>query len=432
MIAQHCYLSMVPGSVPPVIHVTQYDTGTRSLVLTLTDNGLDYTGLSVRIDGIKPDGRAFSYTNGEDFSITRAGNVVTSDCVTQMTAVAGTVRCALVFYNADLDRVESADFILEVKAAAIADDSTISETEIPAIIELAKEEQDNAEQYMDAAEGFSEDAEAWAVGKRDGTDVGSSDPAYHNNAKYYSGTADAAAVLSESWANGGTGSRENEDILNSYFFAGRSSAYATMSASYATASANSAVLSESWAKGGTGTRTDEDALNSFFFAGQSAAYATMSASYATASASYATAAASYSRDSEAWAVGKRGSTDVGSSDPAYHNNAKYYSGTAGDSATLAESYAKGGTGTRQGEDTDNAKYYMEQARQIAGSVIAEQVSYDNTNTGIDADDLQTATDLIAGMILSNHFVAHILDDDGNEIADDDGNSIMGDFRYQIA
>lgn len=34
---------------------------------------------------------------------------------------------------------------------------------------------------------------------------------------------------------------------------------------------------------------------------------------------------------------------------------------AEESATLAESYAKGGTSTRQGEDTDNAKYYKERA-----------------------------------------------------------------------
>lgn len=36
-----------------------------------------------------------------------------------------------------------------------------------------------------------------------------------------------------------------------------------------------------------------------------------------------------------------------------------------ESAKLAESYAKGGTSTRTGEDTDNAKYYKEQAAQSA-------------------------------------------------------------------
>ncbi|MBO5483640.1 MAG: hypothetical protein J5979_00340 [Lachnospiraceae bacterium] len=36
-----------------------------------------------------------------------------------------------------------------------------------------------------------------------------------------------------------------------------------------------------------------------------------------------------------------------------------------ESATLAKSYAAGGTGTRENEDTDNAKYYKEQAQSIA-------------------------------------------------------------------
>ena len=38
---------------------------------------------------------------------------------------------------------------------------------------------------------------------------------------------------------------------------------------------------------------------------------------------------------------------------------------AGASATLAESWAIGGTGTRSGEDTDNAKYYALQAQSVA-------------------------------------------------------------------
>lgn len=39
----------------------------------------------------------------------------------------------------------------------------------------------------------------------------------------------------------------------------------------------------------------------------------------------------------------------------------------GDAATLAESYAKGGTGTREGEDEDNAKYFYTLCKAIAGS-----------------------------------------------------------------
>ena len=43
--------------------------------------------------------------------------------------------------------------------------------------------------------------------------------------------------------------------------------------------------------------------------------------------------------------------------------------SVGDIADLSKSYAVGGTGTREGEDTDNAKYYKEQARAIAGGGV---------------------------------------------------------------
>lgn len=75
------------------------------------------------------------------------------------------------------------------------------------------------------------------------------------------------------------------------------------------------------------------------------------------------------KDSEAWAVGQRGGVDVESTDETYQNNAKYYAGEADrisrDNATLAESWAVGGTGTREDEDNDNAKHYSILAAQGA-------------------------------------------------------------------
>lgn len=50
-----------------------------------------------------------------------------------------------------------------------------------------------AETAKGAAEDSAEDAEAWAVGQRNGVDVPSADPAYHNNAKYYKDQAQTIA-----------------------------------------------------------------------------------------------------------------------------------------------------------------------------------------------------------------------------------------------
>lgn len=62
------------------------------------------------------------------------------------------------------------------------------------------------------------------------------------------------------------------------------------------------------------------------------------------------------------------------------------------SAILSQSYAKGGTGTRVGEDADNAKYYMEQAKAAAGDDFA-------TKTEL-TEGLETKVDKVSGKQLS--------------------------------
>ena len=64
------------------------------------------------------------------------------------------------------------------------------------------------------------------------------------------------------------------------------------------------------------------------------------------------------------------------------------------SQILAQSYAKGGTGTREGEDTDNAKYYMEQAKAAAGGDFA-------TRTEL-TEGLETKVDKASGKQLSTN------------------------------
>lgn len=58
-------------------------------------------------------------------------------------------------------------------------------------------------------------------------------------------------------------------------------------------------------------------------------------------------------------------------------NASAYAQSANAKAVLSESYAVGGTGTREGEDTDNAKYYMEQAKQQTGGIPTKVSELEN-------------------------------------------------------
>jgi hypothetical protein len=77
-------------------------------------------------------------------------------------------------------------------------------------------------------------------------------------------------------------------------------------------------------------------------------------------------------------------------------------------ATKSESFAVGGTGTREGEDTDNAKYYKEQAE-----AVAESIPEDYSELSDDVDQLKNALtakaeqdgvyhDLTAGQMLSKN------------------------------
>ena len=58
-------------------------------------------------------------------------------------------------------------------------------------------------------------------------------------------------------------------------------------------------------------------------------------------------------------------------------NASAYAQSANEKSVLAESYAIGGTGTREGEDTDNAKYYMEQAKLQTGGIPTKVSELEN-------------------------------------------------------
>nr|DAQ34704.1 MAG TPA: hypothetical protein [Caudoviricetes sp.] len=71
-------------------------------------------------------------------------------------------------------------------------------------------------------------------------------------------------------------------------------------------------------------------------------------------------------------------------------NASAYAQSANAKSVLAESYAIGGTGTREGEDTDNAKYYMEQAKQQTGG-IPTKVSELENDAGYITKDVDNLT-----------------------------------------
>lgn len=80
-------------------------------------------------------------------------------------------------------------------------------------------------------------------------------------------------------------------------------------------------------------------------------------------------------------------------------------------ALLAKSYSVGGTGTRDGEDVDNAKYYMEQARQQTGGIPTRVSELENDAEYITKDvdnlsnyyDKATTDQKLADIDLTDYF-----------------------------
>lgn len=188
-------LDVITGGVPQILHISQYDTGARTLEFNIyaSNNSLDLTGATAKISGRKADGLGFEYP------ATITDGVVVADCTDQMTAVAGIVECAITLTNSE-GQIQTARFDLNVKPAPLNDDTVISDSDFP-LIEQAIEAEGKAEEY-------AEEAEAWAVGTRNGEPVPVSDPTYENNAKYWAEQAEQTDI--------GQVNEEIADIVNVY------------------------------------------------------------------------------------------------------------------------------------------------------------------------------------------------------------------------
>jgi len=158
MVQQTINLSMVPGAVNPVIHVSQYDSDEDALVFNLYAGAAFElpVGSAAVINGTKPDGYGFTYN-----ATSQSGNTVTFDVTQQMTAVAGEVRCELRVSDGD-NVVGTQNFTLMVEQAALDQNTVISDSDIPAIAAAADYAVEAAGYAADAADSAAEAASTLA------------------------------------------------------------------------------------------------------------------------------------------------------------------------------------------------------------------------------------------------------------------------------
>ena len=128
-------LDVSPGGIPPIIHLSQYDKLTRTIVFNLIDDTGTYaipSGAIATVRGTKPDKTGFEYEG------IISGNTVTVNVQDQMTVCAGRIPCEIRISGFDESVLGTANFLLDIEPAALLDNTTISETELP-LIEQATE-----------------------------------------------------------------------------------------------------------------------------------------------------------------------------------------------------------------------------------------------------------------------------------------------------
>lgn len=186
-------LDMTPGAVPTVVHRSQYDSDFTIIfeLFARTGEFVIESGTTARLRGTKTSGTGYSV----EIPLNISTKTVTITGDAQMTVAAGENIFEVVLYQGDLE-ICSSNFVLAVERAAMDADTITDATVVPELEHLEEYTQQAAEQ---AAQSASTYAESWAVGgtgTREGEDT--------NNAKYWSEQAQGAVTGVTSF-NGRTG-----------------------------------------------------------------------------------------------------------------------------------------------------------------------------------------------------------------------------------
>ena len=251
MITQTCKINMVPGGMPPIIHVSQYDAGSRDLTFELYSGATPWkapSGATVTIDGTKPDGKAFSV------AVAASGSTVTATLTQQMAAAAGRAECQLTVTKGE-NVLGSANFILDVERAALPEDADMSETDISSI-ETARTQtiaaMETAQAAAETAQGEAATATKKAQAAADSASAAaSSKTAAATSATNAASSASAAAASAETaqtaaetaQGEAATATKKAQAAADSASAAASSKTAAATSATNAAGSASAAAAS---------------------------------------------------------------------------------------------------------------------------------------------------------------------------------------------
>ena len=230
MITQIYDVNMVPlgqhfqrGVTVPIVTVSQFDDSSRQLIFNLFNLGNHYVipeNAVAALLGKKPDGRSFAY------QMTVSGESQVSILLPlQASTKAGTFPAEIILFDRYGDRLGSANFRFLVESNAADEQAIASAEDIPIFthyVAQAAAQASAASESATAAAGSASAAYDSEVAAAGSAQVASQSEelarGYASSAQDSKESAEANAILSESWAVGGTGTRQFENYDNSKFY----------------------------------------------------------------------------------------------------------------------------------------------------------------------------------------------------------------------
>lgn len=235
-------VSLTNRSPSEPVHLVQYDDTLPMVAVALTSNGQPYTvpsGAAVNVRLAKPDRH---YVYDPAYGVSDDGQTVYIAVTVQMTAVSGKVSPIIeVVVNGTV--AGTGFFVLDIDPNPIPEDAIESTDEFKTIQQLVAEVTQAAQIVQDNAEGIQyvqENAANITAVAQNGENISAVGESIANvnsvaenltpiqtaatniaairQAPQQAANAAASATLSESWAVGGTGSREGEDTNNAKYY----------------------------------------------------------------------------------------------------------------------------------------------------------------------------------------------------------------------
>ena len=151
---QKAELNLIPGQIPTVINLNQFDILANGLSFTFYkgSESFDISGLTALIDGHKPDGNVYEYTG------TISDNAAVFDITEQMTAAHGKSVCEVRLKDSDGNNIGTANFILNIEPSPL-NTPIESVSDFPEIEDSIK----NSKAYMEKAQESASSAESSAA-----------------------------------------------------------------------------------------------------------------------------------------------------------------------------------------------------------------------------------------------------------------------------